>query len=132
MQAHDHIIEGKDRTTLHPITYVSCLFRGSELNCAALTKVTYTIYISVKKLSFYLDDADIILRSDHLPFRRFLEKYTLNLKVNNRVVKIEQYQIKFDYIKGIKDTLADTMSRLIAIDPDTCQHPEPEGKEYGH
>ena len=32
--------------------------------------------------------------------------------------KIEQYGIKFKYIKGIKNTLADTMNRLIAINPD--------------
>ena len=32
-------------------------------------------------------------------------------------MEIEQYQIKFEYIKGIKNTSADTMSRLITIDP---------------
>ena len=51
----------------------------------------YTIYMSVKKLSFYLDDADITLRSDHLSLKRFLEKNTLNSKVNNKAVEIEQY-----------------------------------------
>ena len=45
-------------------------------------------------------------------------------------MEIEKYQIKFEYIKGIKNTLADTMSRLIVINPDTCQDPEPEGQEY--
>ena len=47
-------------------------------------------------------------------------------------MEIEQYQIKFEYIKGIKNTLADTMNRLIAINPDTYQDPEPEGQEYGY
>ena len=32
----------------HPITYVSGLFRGSQLNWATLTKEAYTIYMSVK------------------------------------------------------------------------------------
>ena len=71
MQAHDYIIEGKERTILHPITYVSGLFRGSQLNWDTLTKEAYAIYMSVKKLSFYLDDADITLRSDHLPLKIF-------------------------------------------------------------
>ena len=88
--------------------------------------------MSVKKLSFYLDDADITLRRYHLPVRRFLEKNALNSKVNNWAMEIEQYQIKFKYIKGIKKTLADTMSRPIAIDPDTCQDPEPDGQENGY
>ena len=86
--------------------------------------------MSVKKISFYLDDADITLRSDHLPLKRFLEKITLNSKVNNWAVETEQYLIKFEYIKGIKNTLVNTMSRLIIIDPDTCQDLEPEGQEY--
>ena len=43
MQAHDHIIEGKERTILHPITYLGGLFRGSQLNWAALTKEAYAI-----------------------------------------------------------------------------------------
>ena len=47
--------------------------------------------MSVKKLSFYLDIAGITFRSDHLPPKRFLEKNTLNSKVNNWTVEIEQY-----------------------------------------
>ena len=47
--------EGKVVTTHHPVTYVSGLFRGLQLNWAVLTKEAYAIY-SVKKLSFYLTD----------------------------------------------------------------------------
>ena len=47
-------------------------------------------------------------------------------------MEIGQYQIKFKYIKVIQNTLAHTMSRLIVINPDTCQDPEPEGHEYGY
>ena len=54
--------------------------------------------MSVKKLSLNLNNTDITLRNDHLLLRRFLEKNTLNSKVNNWVVEIEQYQIKFEYI----------------------------------
>ena len=36
----------------HPITYVSGLFRGSQLNWATLTKEAYAIYMSVKKAQF--------------------------------------------------------------------------------
>ena len=60
-------------------------------------------------------------RSDYLPLIGYLEKNTLNSKVSNWAVETEQYQIKFEYITGIKITLADIMSRLTVIDPDTCQ-----------
>ena len=89
MQAHDHITEGKERAILHPIIYVNGLFSGSQLNWVVLTKEAYATYMSVKKLSFYLDNADISLRSDHLPLiKRFLEKNALNSKVNNWAVEI--------------------------------------------
>ena len=44
----------------HPVAYISGLFRGSQLNWAALTKEAYAIYLSVRKLSFYLMNADVI------------------------------------------------------------------------
>ena len=50
--------------------------------------------MSVKKLDYYLQDADIILRSDHLPLKKFLENKILNSKVNNWAVEISQYKIK--------------------------------------
>ena len=35
-------------------------------------------------------------------------------------------------LRGIKNTLVDTMSRLIALDPDNQLVDEPEGFEYGY
>ena len=78
-----HQIEEKEVKILHPITYMSGLFQGSQTNWACLTKEAYAIYLSIKKLAYYLEDADITLRSDHLPLRKFLVKNTLNSKVNN-------------------------------------------------
>ena len=99
----------------HPITYVSRLFRGSQLNWATLTKEAYAIYMSVKKLSFYIDTAKITVKSDHLPLKKILEKNTLNTKVNNWAVELESQNITFEYIPGIQNTLADTLSRLIEM-----------------
>ena len=58
-------IDGKSVTADHPVAFVSGLFRGSQLDWAALTKEAFAIYMSVKKLSFYLDQSEIIFRSDH-------------------------------------------------------------------
>ena len=116
----------------HPITYVSGLFKGSQLNWAALTKEAYAIYMSIQKLTYYLEDAEITLRSDHLPLKRFLQRNTLNTKVNNWAVEISPFKITFEYIKGIKNTLVDTMSRLIVLDPDNQLVDEPDGFEYGY
>ena len=111
---------------------MSGLFRGSQINWACLTKEAYAIYMSIKKLAYYLEDADVTLRSDHLPLKKFLAKNTLNSKVNNWAIEISPFQITFEYIKGIKNTLADMMSQLIDIDPQIQSEPEPEGYEFGY
>ena len=118
--------------TDHPITYVSGLFRGSQLNCATLTKEAYAIYMSVKKLSFYIDTAKATVKSDHLQLKKFLEKNTMNSKVNNWAVELESQNITFEYIPRIRNTLADTLSRLIEMDGDIRLQPEEEGKEFGY
>ena len=132
MQEYTHEIDGKTVKILHPISYQSGLFKGSQLNWACLTKEAYAIYMSIKNLDYYLVDADTILRSDHLPLKKFLNKNTLNSKVNNWAVEISPFCSTFEYIKGIKTTLADTMSWLINIDPDAELLPEDQGCEYGY
>ena len=131
-QEKTHVVDDKEIQILHPITYMSGLFRGSQMNWACLTKEAYAIYMSIKKLVYYLEDADITLRSDHLPLKKFLAKNTLNSKVNNWSIEISPFRITFEYIKGIKNTLADTMSRLIEIDPQVQSEAEPEGYEFGY
>ena len=121
-------IEGTD----HPVAYVSGLFRGSQCRWAAMTKEAYAIYMSIKKLNFNLDTAKITVRSDHLPLKNFLEKATLNSKVNNWAVELEDQKISFEYIPGIRNVLADALSRLIEIDSSTKLAPEEQGKEFGY
>ena len=131
-QPHITTIDGKSTPTDHPVAFVSGLFRGSQLNWAALTKEAFAIYMSIKKLSFYLTDAQILLRSDHKPLEKFLLKNTLNSKVNNWAMELEAFNIQFDYIKGSSNILADTLSHLMSIDPDTPTMPEEPGYEFGY
>ena len=131
-QPHIMTIDDKSTTTDHPVAFVSGLFRGSQLNWAALMKEAFAIYMSIKKLLFYLTDAQILLRSDHKPLEKFLLKNTLNSKVNNWAMELEAFNIQFDYIKGFNNILADTLSRLISIDPDTPTTPEEPGYEFGY
>ena len=121
-------IDGTD----HPVAYTSGLFRGSQLYWAALTKKAYAIYMSVKKLSFYLDSAQITLRSDHLPLKKFLEKNTMNAKINNWAVELESQNINFEFIAGTKNVLADTLSRLIEFDESIKLPEEQPGYEFGY
>ena len=75
-QEKTHVFREKETNLLHPITYMSGLFRGSQLNWVRLTKEASAIYMSIKKITYYLEDADVTLRSDHLPLKKFLAKNT--------------------------------------------------------
>ena len=130
-EEHTSVIDGKQVTTNHPVAYVSGMFRGSQLNWAAMMKEAYAIYMTVKKSTFYLTGADITLRSDHLPLNKFLQKNTLNLHVNNWAVEIESFKIKFVHIAGKDNVIADTLSHLIDIDPDIVLEPELKDYEFG-
>ena len=64
--------------------------------------------------------------------KSFLLKNTKNDKVNNWGVELaSKYTLNFEYGKGIKNTLADTMSRLVTLDPDIILVKEPEGYQFG-
>ena len=130
-QEHTTRIEGKQVTTNHPVAYVSGMFHGSQLNWAAMTKEANTIYMTVKKSTFYLTGAEITLRSDHLPLNKFLQKNTLNIHINNWAVEIESFKIKFVHIASKDNVIADTLSHLIDIDPDIILEPELKDYEFG-
>ena len=47
-------------------------------------------------------------------------------------MELEALNIQFDYIKGSNNILVDTLSHLIAIDPDTPTTPEGPGYEFSY
>ena len=56
---------------------MSVVYLKKPTELVALTNEAYAIYMSIKKLTYYLEDAEITLRSDHLPLKRFLQRNTL-------------------------------------------------------
>ena len=45
---------------------------------------------------------------------------------------METFNIKFEHMSGIKNMLADTLSRIIKVDPDVQSEHEKEGYEFGY
>ena len=126
----EHMDE-KGKVKHHPICYVSGQFRGSQLNWAALTKEAYAIYMAIKRLSFYVTDVDITIRRDHLPLKKFLNKQTMNSKVNNWAVELEQFRLQLDWIPGSRNLLADSLSHLLDVTPEAQQTEEARNHEFG-
>ena len=89
------------------------------------------IYMSVWRLSFYVTDAEVTIRSDHLPLKKFLNKQTMDSKVNNWVVELEQFRLHLEWIPGSRNLLADSLSRLLDVVPDAQKTKEPDDQEFG-
>ena len=64
--------DDKGKKKKHPICYMSGQFRRSQQNWAALMKEAYAIYMAIRKLSFYITDAEVTIKCDHLPLKKFL------------------------------------------------------------
>ena len=121
-QEHTSVIDENDVMAHHPVSFVSGFSHGSQLNWTAMTKEVYAIYMTVKKSTFYITGHQVTLRSDHLPLNKFLKQMTLNNTVNNWATEIESFKIKFVHIAGKDNILADTLSRLINMDPLFMHH----------
>ena len=79
-QAYRHTMDGVEKEIHHPVTYVSGLFRGPQINWAALIKEAYAIYMAARKLHYYISNSDTTIRSDYMPLGRFLLKNTTNAR----------------------------------------------------
>ena len=60
-----------------------------------------------------------------------MQKQKLNTKVNNWAVELEQFNLKVEWVQGVKNTLADSLSRPLEVDPEAKLQPEKEGHEFG-
>ena len=50
--------------------------------------------------------------------------------MNNWAVELEQFNLKMEWIQGSKNTLADSLSCLLEVVPETKLEKEPEGQEF--
>ena len=87
--------------------------------------------MSVRRLSFYITDVEVTIRSDHLPLKKFLNKQTMNSKVNNWAVELEQFRLHLEWIPGSQNLLANSLSRLLDVVPDAQKSKEPDDQEFG-
>ncbi len=130
-----HICSTRDKAKtewhLHPITFCSEQFQGSQLNWAALTKEAYAIFCSLHKLCFYTKDAEVTIMSDHLPLKHFLQKNTASAIVNNWAISLEEFHLTFEYVPGKCNLLADAMSCLVVQELAETPDPEPFRYEFG-
>ena len=73
--------------------------------------------MSIQKCSFYLQNANLLVYSDHKPLLKIFAGHTNNEKCNTWGLEASTFpkHIKVQHIKGISNILADFVSRLRAV-----------------
>jgi hypothetical protein len=96
---------------MRPVGYWSKAFKGSQLNWAALVKEARGVVEAVQNFSVFIAGCKILLRCDHKPLERFLERKTKNEMVNRWSMLIQEYDIEFLWV-STDENLSDYLSRL--------------------
>ena len=77
-----------------------------------MVKEGYAIYYAIKKWRHYLEDAEILLKSDAKSLQKFLNGKTDNCKLDRWSLELQGRNIKVEHIPGYKNKAADCLSRL--------------------
>ena len=72
------------------------------------------MYYAITKWNYYLQGADII-RNNHKPLVKFLNRKNANNKINRWGWELATYNITFEWISGAQNKAADCLSRLVKL-----------------
>ena len=95
-----------------PIAYLSAQFSDTQFKWSAVVKEGYTIYYAIKKSRHYLEDVEILLKSDAKSLQKFLNGRTDNLKLDRWSLELQGRNIQVEHIPGYKNKAADCLNRL--------------------
>lgn len=99
----------------HPICYASRTLNSHEKNYAATEKELLAIVWAVNYFRPYLYGVEFEILSDHQPLRwLFVKSQTreLNPRLNRWILKLSEFNITLNYIKGKDNVVADFLSRI--------------------
>ena len=96
-----------------PVAYASRTLSASERNYAQIEKEMLAIVFGLEKFHHYLYGNDIIIITDHKPLT-FIVKKPLSKapkRIQNMILKTQEYNYSLFYKEGVKIPIADALSR---------------------
>ena len=91
------------------IAYLSAQFSDTQFKWNRVVKEGYAIYHAIKKLRHYLEDAEILLKSDAKSLQKFLNGKTDNCKLDRWSLELWGRNVKVEHIPGYKYAIWCTM-----------------------
>ena len=83
-----------------PIACLSEQFSDTQFKWSTVVKEGYTIYYAVKKWRHYLEDEEILLKSDVKSLQKFLAGSTDNVKLDRWSLELQGRNIQVEHMPG--------------------------------
>jgi hypothetical protein len=106
----EDILPGESKE--EPIYYLSHSLSKAQRKWSTFEREAYAVYYSIKKLNFYLENTEFIVRTDHKPLEILRTKEIQNKKVQNWAMNLQGYNFTIEHIPGKENKCADLLSRI--------------------
>ena len=107
--AQDYTSE-ESETKEMPTAYLSVQFSNTQFKWSTVVKEGYAIYHVVRKWRYYLEDTEMLLKSDAKSLQKFLAGRTGNVKLDRWSLELQGRKIQVEHIPGHKNKAADCLS----------------------
>ena len=108
MQQHEHNGELIEK----PVFYYSVQLHDAQICWSPVVKEAYAIYKLILKLKSYIENCEVLVKSDHKPLKKYFTDSTQNTKIDRWSLTLQEFNLKFMWNVGTVNKAADFMSRL--------------------
>ena len=94
-----------------PVFY-SVQLHDAQTQWSPVVKEAYAIYKSLLKLKPYIENCEVIVKSDHKPLKKYFMDTIQNTKIDCWSLTLQEFNLKFIWIAGAANKAADCLSQL--------------------
>ena len=100
----------------HPVAFASKKLNGTQANWSTIEKEAFAVVWSLTRFhNIIWGSSSITVFSDHDPLRYLINNVTHSSKLTRWALAIQQYDVRFEHIKGKLNVLADGLSRMPSV-----------------
>ena len=116
------VITLEDGTTMeHPVGFLSKSIASSHQSWDTPMKEGFAIFYALKKWEYLLRDRQFTVMTDHENLTRLRADHDTNKMVKRWFMAFQEFDITWEWVKGVNNDVPDTFSRLCKEEPD--EHP---------
>ena len=117
-----------------PIYFLSHKLSSSQQKWSTIEKEAFAVKYALEKMNCFLDGSKFIIRCDHEPLVHIINKPSMsnNKKLATWSLYISAYDCELQYIRGVKNTCADMLSRISHVDEEADTGPLKQEDAHDH